>query len=187
MNFAIADTGRLVIVENEGNNRLSTTAPDVHIALMGIEKLLPDEESLPEFLHLLAGSGVGQTLTTYVHFIQGPRRNDETDGPQEVHVVLLDNGRTATLNSPEVDSALHPVRSLPQRLPRLPGGIGTRVRARLQRSLGRNHGPDAWESRPTANSRGLRPFAVDASRFAPLPFPFPRCCSNSEGRVPIGS
>ncbi len=100
VNFAIADTGRLVIVENEGNNRLSTTAPDVHIALMGIEKLLPDEESLPEFLHLLAGSGVGQTLTTYVHFIQGPRRNDETDGPQEVHVVLLDNGRTATLNSP---------------------------------------------------------------------------------------
>lgn len=100
VNFAIADTGRLVIVENEGNNRLSTTAPDVHVAVMGIEKLLPDEESLPEFLHLLAGSGVGQTLTTYVHLIQGPRKSDESDGPREVHVVFLDNGRSATLNSP---------------------------------------------------------------------------------------
>lgn len=100
VNFAIASTGRLVIVENEGNNRLSTTAPRVHIAVMGIEKLLPTEEHLPTFLQLLAGSGTGQRLTVYVHMISGPRREDEEDGPEEVHLVLLDNGRSKVLSGP---------------------------------------------------------------------------------------
>jgi L-lactate dehydrogenase complex protein LldF len=100
VNFAIAETGRIVLVENEGNNRFSTTAPDVHIALMGIEKLLPRERDLPLFLKLLAGSATGQKLTTYTHLITGPRREDEPDGPREVHVVLLDNGRSRVLNGP---------------------------------------------------------------------------------------
>lgn len=100
VNFAIAQTGRLVLVENEGNNRFSTTAPDVHIALMGIEKMLPREQDLPLFLKLLAGSATGQNLTSYVHFIAGPRREDEIDGPLEMHLVLLDNGRRKVLDGP---------------------------------------------------------------------------------------
>ena len=94
VNFAVAETGRLVIVENEGNNRLSTTAPRVHIALMGLEKVIPDESSLPMFLKLLAASATNQYVTTYVHFISGPRRADEQDGPEQVHLILLDNGRS---------------------------------------------------------------------------------------------
>jgi len=102
VNFAVASTGRIVIVENEGNNRLCTTAPRVHIALMGIEKLLPDESDLALFLRLLAGSATGQRLTVYTHFITGPRRA-EGDGPEEVHLVLLDNGRSRVLNGPYRD------------------------------------------------------------------------------------
>lgn len=98
VNFAIAATGRIVMVENEGNNRFSTTAPDVHIALMGIEKVLPAEGDLPIFLKLLAASATGQRLTSYAHFVAGPRANDEPDGPSEVHVVLLDNRRSEVLN-----------------------------------------------------------------------------------------
>jgi len=97
VNFAVASTGRIVLVENEGNNRLSTTAPDVHIALMGIEKMIPTEGDLPLFLKLLASSATGQHLTTYVHLITGPRQTDDVDGPREVHLVLLDNGRSKVL------------------------------------------------------------------------------------------
>jgi L-lactate dehydrogenase complex protein LldF len=103
VNFAIASTGRLVIVENEGNNRLCTTAPRIHIAVMGIEKLLPSEADLPLFLRLLAGSATGQRVTVYTHFITGPRQQDELDGPDEVHLVLLDNGRSRILNGPQRD------------------------------------------------------------------------------------
>lgn len=100
VNFGISSTGRLVLVENEGNNRYSTTQPRVHIALMGIEKLLPTESDLAVFLPLLAGSATGQRITSYVHFIKGPRQSDELDGPDAVHLVLLDNGRTKVLNGP---------------------------------------------------------------------------------------
>jgi len=103
VNFAIAASGRLAIVENEGNNRLSTTVPPVHIAVMGIEKLLPRDEDLALFLPLLAGSATAQPLTTYVHMIQSPRRPDEADGPMEVHLVLVDAGRSAILNGPYRD------------------------------------------------------------------------------------
>lgn len=99
VNFALADNGVIVLVENEGNNRFSTTAPRVHIAVMGIEKLLPSASDLPLFLKLLAGSATGQKLTTYVHMIAGPK-TDEVDGPEEVHIVLLDNGRSSILNGP---------------------------------------------------------------------------------------
>jgi L-lactate dehydrogenase complex protein LldF len=103
VNFGLVKEGALVIVENEGNNRLSTTAPAVHIAVMGIEKLLPSAADLPLFLRLLAGSATGQRSTVYTHVIRGPRRSDEIDGPREVHVILLDNGRTTILNSPNRD------------------------------------------------------------------------------------
>lgn len=95
VNFAVAETGQLVIVENEGNNRLSTTAPDIHIAVMGIEKLIPLASDLPLFLKLLAGSATGQSITTYTHFIRTPAE----DGPDEIHIVLLDAGRRDILNS----------------------------------------------------------------------------------------
>jgi L-lactate dehydrogenase complex protein LldF len=102
VNFGVAESGRLVLVENEGNNRLSTTAPDVHIALMGIEKLIPREGDLPLFLRLLANSATSQQLTSYVHLITGPR-TEENDGPKEVHLILLDNGRSRVLNGPYKD------------------------------------------------------------------------------------
>ncbi len=95
VNFAIAESGRLVLIENEGNNRLSTTAPRIHIALMGIEKILPRDADLALFLPLLSGSATGQHLTSYVHLIQGP---SGYDGPEEVHLVLLDNGRSRVLS-----------------------------------------------------------------------------------------
>lgn len=97
VNFAIASTGRIVLVENEGNNRYSATAPDTHIAVMGIEKILPNEACLALFLPLLASSATGQQLTTYTHLINGPRAEDEADGPRNVHIVLVDNGRTKVL------------------------------------------------------------------------------------------
>ena len=97
VNFGIAETGRIVLVENEGNNRLATTAVDIHIAVIGIEKLLPSEQDLATFLPLLAGSATGQRITTYTHFITGPRQSRELDGPSQVHVVLLDNGRSKIL------------------------------------------------------------------------------------------
>lgn len=100
VNFGIAETGRIVLVENEGNNRLSTTAPKTHIAVMGIEKLLPRESDLPLFLKLLAGSATGQRLTVYTHLIRGPRRAGEVDGPDRVHLVLLDNGRSRVVSGP---------------------------------------------------------------------------------------
>lgn len=100
VNFAVASTGRLVLVENEGNNRLSTTSPKVHIAVMGIEKVIPQEADLATLLPLLAASATGQAITTYVHLISGPRREDELDGPEEVHLVLLDNGRSDVLAGP---------------------------------------------------------------------------------------
>ncbi|NIT14365.1 MAG: hypothetical protein GTN99_09045, partial [Candidatus Dadabacteria bacterium] len=83
------------IVENEGNARLTTTVPKVHVALMGIEKIIPRFDQMGLFLKLLIGSATGQKISTYVTFITGPRKRGETDGPKEFHLVLLDNGRSA--------------------------------------------------------------------------------------------
>lgn len=99
VNFAVAETGRLILVENEGNNRFCTTAVERHIAVMGIEKLVPCERDIPLFLRLLAPSATGQQISTYTHFISGPRAKNETDGPREVHIILLDNGRTQAVAS----------------------------------------------------------------------------------------
>ena len=97
VNFLVADSGAVVIVENEGNARLSTSAPKVHIAIAGIEKLIPRAQDLATFLKLLARSATGQPLSVYTSFLSGPRRDGEIDGPNEFHVVLLDNGRTKVL------------------------------------------------------------------------------------------
>ena len=99
-NFAVAETGTIVLISNEGNARLTTTCPRVHVALMGIEKVLPRWIDLPVFLKLLARAATGQTLSVYTSIITGPRRPGEQDGPDEFHLVLLDNGRSRVLASP---------------------------------------------------------------------------------------
>jgi L-lactate dehydrogenase complex protein LldF len=99
-NFAVAQTGTVVLVTNEGNGRLTTTWPRVHIALVGMEKVIPRLADLPVFLKLLARAATGQTLSVYTTLLTGPRRPGETDGPEEFHLVLLDNGRSQVLASP---------------------------------------------------------------------------------------
>lgn len=96
-NFAIAETGSLLILENEGNIRLSTSVPKVHVALVGIEKVLPRLLDLDVFLRLLPRSGTGQLLTTYQSLLTGPKRHPDDEGPDALHVVLLDNGRSRML------------------------------------------------------------------------------------------
>jgi L-lactate dehydrogenase complex protein LldF len=109
-NFAIAETGTIVLVENEGNIRLSTSMPRVHVALMGIEKVVPRVSDLPVLLTLLPRSATGQPMPTYVSWLTGPRRPGELDGPDELHVVLLDNGRTRLLADPALRPALSCIR-----------------------------------------------------------------------------
>ncbi len=108
-NFAVAETGTIVTVENEGNIRFSTTAPRVHVALVGIEKLIPRFQDLAVFLRLLGRSGTGQKLTSYTSILTGPRRLGE-DGPDEMHVILIDNGRTRALADEKMREALYCIR-----------------------------------------------------------------------------
>jgi L-lactate dehydrogenase complex protein LldF len=99
-NFAVAETGTMVLVTNEGNGRLTTTCPRVHVALMGMEKVIPRWSDLPVFLKLLARAATGQTLSVYTTILTGPRKPRERDGPEEFHLVLLDNGRSRVLATP---------------------------------------------------------------------------------------
>ena len=120
-NFGVAQTGSLCIVTNEGNGRLTTTVPRVHVALMGIERLVPSFADLGLMLQLLARSATGQPLTVYTNIISGPRRRGRTsagpgehggqepDGPDELHVVLVDNGRSGLLGT-ELAEILHCIR-----------------------------------------------------------------------------
>lgn len=96
-NFMVAETGTIVIVSNEGNARMCTTLPPVHIAVAGIDKVVPDMESLTVLLKLLARNATGQKISTYTSFITGPAHQPGENGPQEFHLVLLDNGRTRIL------------------------------------------------------------------------------------------
>lgn len=99
-NFLVAETGTLVMVTNEGNGRMVSTMPDLHVAVVGIDKIIPDWESLTVFLKLLARSATGQKLSTYTQFISGPRRAEGEFGPKEFHIILLDNGRSNVLKDP---------------------------------------------------------------------------------------
>ncbi len=98
VNFGVADTGSLCVVTNEGNGRLTTTAPRIHVALMGMERLVPNMADLAQMLEVLARSGTGQRLSVYTNIITGPRRPEDPDGPEQLHVVVLDNGRTRALS-----------------------------------------------------------------------------------------
>ncbi|HSH01312.1 MAG TPA: LutB/LldF family L-lactate oxidation iron-sulfur protein [Anaerolineae bacterium] len=100
VNVAVADTGSITLVMNEGNGRLVTTAPPIHVAIMGIEKIVPTWDEAAVWLALLARSATGQPLSIYTNIITGPARDDDPDGPEELHIVLLDNGRSSLLNTP---------------------------------------------------------------------------------------
>jgi L-lactate dehydrogenase complex protein LldF len=109
-NFLVADSGAVVIIENEGNARLTTSAPKVHIAVAGIEKVIPRAQDVATFLKLLARSATGQLLSVYSSFLSGPRRPGEIDGPEEFYVVLVDNGRTKLLPDRSKRQSLYCIR-----------------------------------------------------------------------------
>jgi L-lactate dehydrogenase complex protein LldF len=110
VNFGIAETGTILILENEGNIRLTTGLPKTHIALMGIEKIIPRLTDLDVFLKLLPRSGTGQKLTTYQSLITGTKRDIDAEGPEELHIVLLDNGRSKMLAHPVTRQSLACIR-----------------------------------------------------------------------------
>jgi L-lactate dehydrogenase complex protein LldF len=109
-NFLIADTGSIAISENEGNARLSTSFPKIHIAVVGIEKIIPSLTDLDLFWPMLATHGTGQNLTVYNTILSGPRQAGETDGPTEMYVILLDNGRTNLLAQKDQRQGLYCIR-----------------------------------------------------------------------------
>ncbi|QKJ32297.1 iron-sulfur cluster-binding protein [Mucilaginibacter mali] len=109
-NFLIADTGSIAVSENEGNARLSTTFPKIHIAIVGIEKMIPSMADLDLYWPMLSTHGTGQNLTVYNTILSGPRQADETDGPEEMYVILLDNGRTNLLAQKEQREGLYCIR-----------------------------------------------------------------------------
>lgn len=109
VNFGVAETGTICLVENEGNGRLTTSAPRVHVALMGIERIVPNLDDLSVMLQVLARSATGQKITVYTNLITGPRREGEGDGADELHIILLDNGRSRVLGT-EVAEILYCIR-----------------------------------------------------------------------------
>lgn len=109
-NFLVAETGSLVIITNEGNGRLCTSAPRIHVGITGMEKVIPSLQDLAVFLRLLPRSATGQRLTSYVSMVTGPRRSDDEDGPEEFHLILVDNGRSRLLADPDLREALYCIR-----------------------------------------------------------------------------
>lgn len=110
VNFACADTASLALIENEANIRLCTVLPDIHIAVMSIDKLIPSIADLPLFLKLLTRSASGQRITSYVSIINGPRSEQNPDGPAQLHIILLDGGRRELARHPTLKEALYCIR-----------------------------------------------------------------------------
>lgn len=109
-NFIISDMGGIALTENEGNARLSCAFPKTHIVVVGIEKMIPSLTDLHLFWPLLSTFGTGQKMTVYNTIITGPRQENETDGPEEMVVILLDNGRTTILQNPKQRESLYCIR-----------------------------------------------------------------------------
>jgi len=105
-NFAIAESGAFCVLENEANAHLTITMPRIHVAVMGIEKIVPDLPRLAPFLKMLPTSATGLKITSYVNFIGGPTRKKFGEGPEEVHIILLDNGRSKILADPQLRESL---------------------------------------------------------------------------------
>lgn len=109
-NFLVADTGSVVLTENEGNGRLAMGMPKTHIAIVGIEKMIPSINDLDLFLPLLSTYGTGQKVTVYNNIMSGPRQSEEINGPDEMYVILLNNGRTELLKQADKREALYCIR-----------------------------------------------------------------------------
>ena len=106
VNFGIANSGAIVLVTNEGNGRLTTTVPRIHVAVMGIERVVESIDDLGVLLQVLARSASGQKISVYTTLISGPARANEPDGPEEFHLILLDNGRSEILGGPYAEALM---------------------------------------------------------------------------------
>ena len=109
-NFAVAETGSIVLVTNEGNGRMATSMPRIHVAAMGMEKLIPSVADLSAMLRILIRSATGQRISCYVTMVNGPRAIDEEDGPEEFHLVIMNNGRDRLLRDESLREALNCIR-----------------------------------------------------------------------------
>ena len=109
-NFAVAETGSIVLVTNEGNGRMATSMPRIHVAAMGMEKLVPSAADLSAMLRILIRSATGQRISCYVTMVNGPRAHDEEDGPEEFHLVIMNNGRDRLLRDESLREALNCIR-----------------------------------------------------------------------------
>ena len=105
-NFLVADTGTVALVSNEGNGRMCTSMPKIHVAIVGMEKVIPSINDLGMFLWLLIRSATGQWISSYVTTISGPSKAEDIDGPEEFHLVIVDNGRSKLLADPNLREAL---------------------------------------------------------------------------------
>ena len=109
-NFMVADTGTLALVSNEGNGRMCTSMPRIHVGIVGMEKVIPSITDLGLFLRLLIRSATGQWISSYVTTVSGPKRSKDIDGPEEFHLVIVDNGRSRILADPVLRESLYCLR-----------------------------------------------------------------------------
>ena len=98
-NFAVAETGTMTLVSNEGNGRMSTSIPNTQVVILGMERIVPSFEALDVMMELLIRSSVGAKISNYFSMVTGPRKADEVDGPEEIHIVIVDNGRSKIIAS----------------------------------------------------------------------------------------
>lgn len=110
VNFAVAETGSIVLVTNEGNGRMATTVPRVHVAVMGMEKVVPSVADLGTLLRILIRSATGQRISAYVTMVNGPRHEEDEDGPEEFHLVIVNNGRDKLLRDESLRESLNCIR-----------------------------------------------------------------------------
>ena len=110
VNFAVAESGSITLVTNEGNGRMSTSVPRIHVAVMGMEKIVPSIQDLSTMLRILIRSATGQRISTYVTMVNGPKTPDEEEGPDEFHVVIMNNGRHKLLADPLLRESLNCIR-----------------------------------------------------------------------------
>lgn len=110
VNFAVAETGSIVLVTNEGNGRMATSMPRIHVAAMGMEKIIPSAADLSTMLRILIRSATGQRISTYVTMVNGARTDDEEDGPEEFHLIIMNNGRDRLLRDESLRESLNCIR-----------------------------------------------------------------------------